>query len=316
MSISRRDAVPLLSIVVAAGGGSRGLSACLEALAEQQGGVTEVLVVAADPQLPGAVRRTEWVRSVPSSGELVPELWRDGIDAARGELVALTTADHVPDRAWVQTILALHSSSDAVAIGGPVSGPDRGTLVLAIWFLRYGGLALIRGARDISDLAADNTSYKRAALVRHASAYRDGFWEPAVHRRMIASGERLRFDPSLSVKLGFAPRFGRFLSQRFRHGIHFGRWRAVEFRTATRIAAITLTPLIPLVFLTKIACRALRLRGLRLPFVISLPVLACLVLAWSLGEAWGYLSARWRGAAGLSSSSAHAGAFHGCNAGT
>lgn len=310
---------PQLSIVMAAGEGSRGLTACLESLGRQRNEAIEVLIVTADPALLEAAARFEWTRSVPSDGHLVPELWRDGIDAARGDLVALTTADHIPDRGWVQAILASQSSCNAAAIGGLIAPPDRSVVCRAVWFLRYSGLALTHGARDVSDLAADNVSYKRAALVRHAAAYRDGFWEPAVHQRMIASGERLKFDPSITVTLGSAPPPGRFLVQRFRHGIRFGRWRAREFHSATRVAAIIVAPLIPIVFLAKIARRAVRLPGLRLQFALSLPALVCLVVAWSLGEARGYVSAPWRPAAerpAPHTRRAPVGTIQGYNAGT
>ena len=104
---------PHLSIIVAASEGSNGLTTCLNALAPQRREGVEILVVAADQESLEGVERLGAARKVRSAGRLVPEIWRDGIDAARGDLVALTTADHVPDRGWVRAILASHSSSDA-----------------------------------------------------------------------------------------------------------------------------------------------------------------------------------------------------------
>ena len=75
---------PSVSIVVASNGAPGSVEACLAALSGQLEGA-EVLV----QDRPGA---------------LVPELWRDGIDAAQGAIVALTISPMRPAPDWVARI--------------------------------------------------------------------------------------------------------------------------------------------------------------------------------------------------------------------
>ena len=287
-----------VSVVIAATSGLRTLPACLSALADRWDDRLDVLVVSAD-EPPHALRsRFEGVRWIAAQGSLVPELWADGIAAATGQIVALTTADHRPAPGWVQKIRAAHASTAAVAIGGRIVPPAKAKLLCwAAWFLRYSELARWQEPREIPDPAADNASYQRAVLRRYAALYRDGFWEPAVHKAMRSDGERLRFDPEIVVTLQGTPGLAAFLVQRLRHGIEFGSWRAMEFSSFRRIAAILLSPLIPVVFFAKIVARVVRLQRHGLQFLLATPLLMALILAWSAGEAIGYVSAPWRWAA-------------------
>ena len=56
------------------------------------------------------------------------------------------------------------------------------------------------------------------------------------------------------------------------------------------MARVLLAPLIPFVFLAKIAGRIARSRRDFAAFLYSLPVLTVFVIAWALGETWGYLA--------------------------
>src|SRR6185436_7630218 len=93
------SAAPALSIVVASNGTPGSVERFLEKLTPQLDDDVEVIV------------------EEPAAGEeaLVPLLWRDGIDRARGEIVALTISPMVPAGDWVATLRAEHATHDAVA---------------------------------------------------------------------------------------------------------------------------------------------------------------------------------------------------------
>ena len=142
----------------------------------------------------------------------------------------------------------------------------------------------------MGDIPADNASYDAAALRRHWAAIRHGFWEPEYHRLILAEGRTLMWVPAMRVTQCASYPFGAFCRQRLLHGREFGSSRVREKAPGMRFLRLLLSPLIPLVFLTKIAWRIAKSRRLVAQFIYCLPVLCVFVLVWAVGEAWGYLS--------------------------
>lgn len=283
---------PDLSVVVAAWPDDRGLADCLAALAPQLGDGTEVLVVAAgDP----AERPAGWppqARRLAGNG-LIPDLWAAGIGEARGGVVAITTAHFRPAPDWVGAVRAAHARLESPAIGGAIDPPRGGSLVdWATYFLRYSAYLGYGREQDVPDVAGDNASYKRGALEAHPDLVRNGFWELDLHRRLRAEGRRVTFDPAVRVTQRHSFGFRRFMAQRFEHGRQFGGNRFPGRPLPVRLAAAAAAPLIPAVFLAKIVRRVVRGRRYYGPFLAALPVMLCFLLAWSLGEAVGYLRPR------------------------
>src|SRR2546421_10926621 len=135
---------PTLSIVVGSNGARASVESCLAALEPQVDGA-EVLVCEPEAS-PAEVReRFPFARFLERRGALVPALWRDGIDASSGRIVALTISPMEPAPDWVETIRAQLERADVVA--GAID-PGEG-LRLADWaeyFCRY--------ARDMLPFAA------------------------------------------------------------------------------------------------------------------------------------------------------------------
>ncbi len=101
--------------------------------------------------------------------------------------MALTIAQMVPADDWVEQIRTLHRRFDVV--GGAIDPGAR--LRLSDWaeyFCRYAPDMRPFPARETLDLPGDNAAYKRAVLAIVGDSYRDGFWEPFVHRRLAADG--------------------------------------------------------------------------------------------------------------------------------
>lgn len=272
---------------------SAGLVECLEALAPQREGATDVVVVTPAP-VADLGARFPWISCVSASPDLlIPHLWSLGIAAARREVVALTTAHFTPAPDWVSVIRACHARLPSAGIGGKVEPPRGGGLVAwATYFLRYSPYLGYDREQAVADLAGDNAAYKRAVLNAHPECLRDGFWEQEFHKSVRSEGQSLTFIPGMRVRLrtsfGFAP----FIRQRLRHGREFGRRRLEGRAPAWRVAAVAASPLIPAVLLGKIALRVLRSRRDWRPFLAALPILCAFVLAWALGEASGYLAPR------------------------
>jgi hypothetical protein len=277
--------------VVAAWPDAVGLGDCLEALASQREGRTDVIVVCpvatADLQ-----RRFPWASWVSApKGGLIPHLWGLGIAAAGREVVALTTAHFTPAPDWVSVIRAAHLRLASPAVGGAIDPPRGGGLVdWATYFLRYSAYLGYRHEQVVADLAADNASYERAAILAHPELLTEGFWEQELHARLRREGHCLIFVPTMRVRFRSSFGFVPFLRQRLLHGRTFGRARLRRHRPAWRAAAILASPLIPAVLVAKVLLRVARSGRDFAPFLASLPILLAFALAWAVGEAWGYLA--------------------------
>lgn len=114
---------PRVSVVVPCSGHADQLAGCLSALETQGGSVPfEVVVVdaAADPRVAEVADRFPVARLVRSADGLGPGAARNlGVEAARGELVAFTDADCVPEPGWLSAAVGALDSG-ARMVGGPV----------------------------------------------------------------------------------------------------------------------------------------------------------------------------------------------------
>jgi len=283
---------PRLSVVVAATGQGDTFDACLCSITSQQR-ASEVLVVSTNPPPADFDYRFEGCRWLECRTEaLIPHLWQMGMDAACGDVVAITTSQFVPADDWIEQIVRAHQEHDTPAVGGRIDPPtNMNPVAWATYFLRYNTYLDWTTKRWVSDIAGDNASYKHDALLRHRAALPDGFWEPDFHRLLLAEGKRLFYTPDIRVRQMGSSGFWTFCKQRYRHARQFGQARLRGKSVGERVFRVVTSPLIPMVFLVKIA-RAVIGGGARYwgPFVFSLPALSCFLLAWAAGECGGYLA--------------------------
>lgn len=278
---------PALSIVVGCVGDANGAAGCLEAL-EVQIEDAEVLVCAPGP-VPAALRaRFPVARFRERPGALVPELWRDGIDLARGRIVALTISPMVPAPDWAA--VALREADRHGVVAGAIDPLDG---------LPLGDLAecLCRYARDMSpfeahesaEIPGDNCAYRRELLEHTRELWADGFWEPVVNGALAREGVMLRHDPALRVWQGRSAGSAAFLRQRLVHGRAHGRQRGGGFGAGRNLMGIMAAPAVPLVLLARMY-RELAGRGrITGRAVAALPWLVAYDVAWAVGEARGHL---------------------------
>jgi len=283
---------PSVSVVVAAWQDTAGLAECLEALASQREPETEVIVVSSGPCPAGLKDRFPGVAWLDVPADLpIPRLWSLGMERSAKDVVAITTSHFTPGPDWLPVIRRSHSRLDSPAIGGPIEPPRGRQLVdWATYFMRYSAYGPCDHEETRSDLAGDNASYKRAALLAHPEFLRDGFWEQEFHRRLLRSGRTLTFVPEMRVRQRTSFGFRRFVRQRFQHGRQFGRTRLQGHGAWARAFYVAASPLVPAVLLGKISARVVGGGRDRGRFVAALPILTCFVLAWAAGEAAGYLA--------------------------
>jgi hypothetical protein len=292
MSSSSAEAAAL-SVVVASNGAAGSVERCLAAL-ELQVEAVEVIVCEFEPSPEAVRRRFPFARFLERRHRLVPELWRDGIDQARGELVALTISPMQPASDWVASVVRLLAETDAV--GGAIEpGPDLRVRDWAEYLCRYSRDMLPFEAHDCVDLPGDNAAYRRAALEAVRESYRDGFWEPVVHEALRAHGARLRHDPGLLVRQARSGGVAAFARQRLRHGRLYGHQRGAHFSAARNVAGVIGAPVVPFLMTLRVVRRVAGKRRHLLHALLALPLVFAFNLVWAAAEAKGHLEIVTRG---------------------
>jgi hypothetical protein len=276
-----------LSIVVAVKDGAGNLPAILAALGALPEGTELLLCVAGRLDAPPA---GALVINAPEA-TLIPDLWRDGIRAARGRRVALTTSQCIPAPDWAGRIARADIDAHA-GIGGAIDNdPAASPANWAIFFLRYSAFAPPLPAGPADEIAADNAVYDRAAILKEADLLDHGFWEPSFHRRFRAAGRTLLLDPALLVvHHGLVPARD-FAEQRRAHGYEYGLERGRRGSTARCLALLALSPAVPPLILLRVVKRLAGRKAYRGHLLPAMPWLVYFAIAWARGEASGYLAA-------------------------
>lgn len=276
-----------MSVVVAARDAGGVTREAVEAVRREAAGLdAEVVVVAPSGSREAELARSSAVVLEVAGDPLAPELWKAGIDATTGDVVALTIAQCVPAPGWLPALVGALDPL-CVAAGGPVVLRSRRPGVVAAFYLRYSSYLRPFARREALDVPGDNAIYRRAALDEVREVWRHGFWENEVNVALRARGEILILDPRPVIALRTVGGFRAFCRQRFRHGRIFGAWRAA---TGVGRWRALLAPLVPLVMISRIVRRVPN--GERLRFAVALPFLAAYLLAWVAGETTGLLFAQ------------------------
>jgi hypothetical protein len=277
---------PAVTVVIGSNAPPERLAACLEALEPQRDGV-EVLVQEGQPSPAELRERFPWADFAAAAERLVPEHWRDGIDRASGEIVALTIAQMIPAPDWIAAMRALHSDHDVV--GGAIEpGPGLRLVDWGEYFCRYSRDMPPFEPADNVELAGDNAAYKRSLLEGVRETYRDGFWEPVSHRRLAADGVVLWHDPSLVVRQGRSAGFGAFARQRLAHGRRYGHQRGVHFSRLRNLAGVAGAPLVPVLMTLRVFRQVFRKGRYRGRALLTLPVIVAYNSIWAYAEARGH----------------------------
>ncbi len=217
--------MPRVSVLVPSYGRPASLTRCLAALGGQTRAPDEVVVggrtgdAATLASVESARAAGLPVRVATTAAAGVVASMQAALDAASGDIVALTDDDARPFPDWIEGLLAhFQSAPDVGGVGGRDWQPhERGNarrVGVVQWFGRViGNHHLGAGAaRDVDVLKGVNCAF-RAPLLRAVGF--DGrlrgsgaqlYWELGVCLPMRRAGWRLRYDPSVAVDHDVAPR--------------------------------------------------------------------------------------------------------------
>jgi glycosyltransferase involved in cell wall biosynthesis len=285
-------AIPHVSVVVASNRSRALLDDCLAALLPQCERARAELIVARDDDdegLDAIAAAYPGVRLVTvKRGATIPELRGAGMRQATGDIVMLTEDHCVPGPRWVDELCLGVDTVAEIAGGGMDNAQRKRAIDWAAYFSEYGLFATTRtDTSGAMQLTGANVAYRRSIVsdvVAWASA---GEWENVSHERLRARGSSLHFVESAPVYQNKTYEFWEFCRDRYEHGRDYARTRLVEEAGARRWLLTAVTPLLPLVILSRVARAAAPTRWGA--FLRALPATLAFVTAWSIGEAVGYL---------------------------
>lgn len=274
--------------MVATTDASEPLDACVSALRAATAATSaEIVVVDAGPDRAIDAMGARRISAPP--GTLVPRLWLRGLHACHGRYVAFTIAQCVVSPGWANAMIAGMTGDVGGAGGAFALAPRTGPCTWALYFLRYSNFVEERWTPGpvAGDIAGDNALYRRSDLLAAGVCPPDGFWEVEVHRQLRRQGRTLVAVPNAAATLvgGHTPR--RIIRERFRHGRHFGAWRATT--AVRRGRTVAAAPLVPMVLVVRICRRIWPFASHRLRFVAALPWLLVFATSWAIGETVGAL---------------------------
>ena len=285
-------AAPHISVVVASNRSRALLDDCLAALLGQCERAHAELIVARDDDAAGLesiAKAYPTVQLVPvKRGATIPELRGAGMREATGDIVMLTEDHCVPGPRWVEELCVGVDKVADIAGGGMDNAQRKRAIDWAAYFSEYGLFATTRSSTGASmQLTGANVAYRRSIVEDVIAWANAGEWENVAHERLRARGSSLHFVESAPVYQNKTYEFWDFCRDRYEHGRDYARTRLVEEPGARRWLLTAVTPLLPVVIVTRVAKAAAPTRWGA--FLRALPVTLAFVTAWSIGEAVGYL---------------------------
>ena len=121
----------MISIVIPSYGRPERLGACLAALAEQDGGPYETIVVddgSPQPLAPVCAQFGEWVKPLRQANAGPAAARNAGVDAASGDFICFTDDDCLPHSGWVSSLLEAQGGDPEKLVGGRVVNALRDNL--------------------------------------------------------------------------------------------------------------------------------------------------------------------------------------------
>jgi glycosyltransferase involved in cell wall biosynthesis len=273
------------------------LDACLASLLPQcVGQNVDVVVARADDAASlielAATYPSVQVVALPPSSDL-PRVRGHGLQAATGELVALTEDHCVADPGWVARMQGYIGRGVDVVGGGMENARRARAMDWGAFFAEYGFYAGLTPRRDAAGhppllITSANVAYSRRVLDNVIDWMTHGAWENVVHDRLRSQGAVLVFDPDARVSHNLSYPFGAFIAERFRHGCDYARARLTEEPGRSRWLRVASSALLPFVLTARVGHIAGGSRERALAFARALPFTLAFLGGWAVGEAVGY----------------------------
>lgn len=285
-----------ISVVVVAICSLPQLERSIRAIEGQQCNLSFEVIVTADPrlgELDDLRARFHKVAFLSRPDCTTPiELTVIGVRAARGKRLVLTEDSCIASPGWLSAIAGV-SPEGRGAVGGVVEAMPQ--ISNAMWAFCY--VDFFKYMRPVAEgpahtLSVCNVAYDRADLVALEEGWSKGFVETEMHNLLQEKVGPLWFCPDAEVRVRRDVTFGDAVYERYAFGRLFGSTRIAQSPMKRRVGFAAVSPVLPLLLMSRMLGKARTDAGLMKRFTASLPALSTMVLAWSWGEILGYVTGR------------------------
>lgn len=283
---------PVLSVVIASIVGQPFIDDCLASVfAQKNAPPFEVIVVdCRGPEnvarLSKAFPKTRFIE-VPHR-ESVPQLRAIGVQHAEGSIIAIIEEHCLAADDWLATLSAAFSA-DYVAVGGPVDfRPDGRLRDWITYFIEYNSYMPPWTDEDSHNVGSANAAYRRETLNSNLSLLGTGYWEAALHPKLLAEGAKFRSVSRMIIYHRGPFDYGYYVKQRYLFSRAFAGARRGTVSSAKRAVYLLAAPAIPFLLLARIGSRVFAKKCHPGKFLLSLPLLIPAMTSYVCGEWMGY----------------------------
>ena len=285
---------PTVSVVIASGIRGEFLFRCLDSLRSQaKSQSAEVIVVdrCGDEVMVRLSRDYPFVTAIPAElnhRPSIPELRQIGARKAGGDIVSVIEKYCIAPPDWLETIRSSFREGD-IAIGGPMLPGNSPRLCdWVVYFCEYHNYLppWVDGDRDL--LAGSNIAYRREALMRHVDVLGEGYWDVVLHPALRKEGTFHSVPAMGSYHTGPFD-YGYYLKQRYLLSRSWAGTERKRISPGKWLVYLVVAPILPFVFLTRIAQRVFKSRCHIGRFLEAIPLLIPVLIAYVWGEWLGYL---------------------------
>jgi hypothetical protein len=230
------------------------------------------------------------------AGTSVPRMRALGIEASRGEIVALLEDDCVVQPGWLEAALALAASPHVALAGAVEPGEYVRRLDWAVYFCEYARFMLPVPTGGSPPLPGNNMVSRRAALMQPAVRIDGGFQEVFAQSQWLQAGRTTGGSNQMVVKNVNRWPSRQLTAVPFHHGRAYAANRFADRPVAVRLPFALMTIVLPFVKVARLLRETTSRRRLTGRLCQAMPCMLLFTASWSLGEAIGCLAGPGRSA--------------------
>ena len=292
---SKNMNLPKLSIIIASTDASDTIEKCLTSLEMQKDrNLAEIIVVDCSTDETATIikKRFPKIILIENQNKLpAAHLKAMGIMASSGDIIVLTEPYCIAaNNNWFSSILKANDSHYSIISGAVEPICYNNIISWAAYFCEYGSFMLPFKKTFYNEMAGNNISYKRDILQNYfLDIQNKGFWKVFLQWKLQKTGIAMISDPDILVYHNKHYQFSDFFRKRYYFGRCFSGMRRKEMSWMEIIFYITITPLLPFIFIYRLSKQIIPKRRYLKEYAASLPLLFLFFVNWSIGELCGYV---------------------------